>query len=232
MGALTRLDISKNKLFHDDGTAAGKILGDMLAVNSTIQELDVSGNAVECIDSRGGPSFAQALSVGISDNGALLHFDISNNDIRAEGGKALVEALKCNQVINMLSIAENNLSFNSSGDQDMSALVALADVIPGMRALTKFDISKNKIRAEGGKALAVGLKGNQVIIEFNIANNELRWDANVDDDMSGIIALADVIRDNGALRRLHIGQNNLEMESKRLLLLAAPLAVEWVGLDD
>jgi hypothetical protein len=79
-GALTRLDISKNRLFHDDGTAAGKILSDMLAVNSTIQELDVSGNA-QFSDSRGGPSFAQALSVGISDNGAMTSLTFGDKQV-------------------------------------------------------------------------------------------------------------------------------------------------------
>jgi hypothetical protein len=49
----------------------GKVLSDMLAVNSTIQELDVSAGNAQFSDSRGGPSFAQALSVGISDNGTL-----------------------------------------------------------------------------------------------------------------------------------------------------------------
>jgi hypothetical protein len=70
MGALTRLDISKNRFFHDDGGPAGKALGDMLAVNSSLQELDVSGNGHSPF-SKGGPSFARALSVGISDNRAI-----------------------------------------------------------------------------------------------------------------------------------------------------------------
>jgi hypothetical protein len=39
--------------------------------------------------------------------------------------------------------------------------------------MTKFDISSNKIRAEGGKALAAGLKGNQMITELNISSNAI-----------------------------------------------------------
>jgi hypothetical protein len=69
MKGLTRLDISKNNLFHADGTPAGKALGDMLAVNSSLQELDVSGNA-QYNSSEGGAGFAQELAVGIRDNGA------------------------------------------------------------------------------------------------------------------------------------------------------------------
>jgi hypothetical protein len=92
-GALTRLDISKNKLFNHDGTAAGKILSDMLAVNSTIQELDVSGNA-EYSNSNGGPSFVQALAVGISDNRALTSLNLSSNNLKAKGAEIVTKAIK------------------------------------------------------------------------------------------------------------------------------------------
>jgi hypothetical protein len=77
-----------------------------------------------------------------------LHFDISDNDIRADGGKALVEALKGNQVITTLIIAKNNLSYDSNGKSDMSGVAALADAIPGMGALIKLDISSSHIGAE------------------------------------------------------------------------------------
>jgi Ran GTPase-activating protein (RanGAP) involved in mRNA processing and transport len=140
--ALSVLSLKSNKLGTKE---AGEALGVMLKGNSLLKELDLSDNWVYGGDTAG---FAQGISKGLPGNGALLHFDISNNDIRAKGGKALVEALKCNQVINTLSVAENNLSFNSSGDQDMSALVALADVIPGMGALIKLDIRSNGIGAE------------------------------------------------------------------------------------
>ena len=74
------VDISKNKLFHHDGAPAGKALGGMLAVNSTLQELDVSDNA-ERPSSEGGSSFAQALRVGISGNGALTSLNLASNNI-------------------------------------------------------------------------------------------------------------------------------------------------------
>jgi hypothetical protein len=46
-------------------------------------------------------------------------------------------------------------------------------VAPARGALTKFDISDNSILAEGGKALAEALKGNQVITELSAAGNRL-----------------------------------------------------------
>ena len=100
--ALTSLNISNNNLFHDDGAPAGKALGDMLKTNSTLKELDVSSSA-QYSSSKGGPSFAKGLADGLGANGALVKFDISNNKIRAEGGKALAEALKNNQVMTELN---------------------------------------------------------------------------------------------------------------------------------
>jgi hypothetical protein len=190
MRAMTKLDMSRNKF---KGAAAGKSIGDMLTGNSTLKDLNLS----KCnIDS----DAAQGISTGLAGNGALLHFDISHSDIRSEGGKALVEALKCNQVINTLSIAENNLSFNSSGDHDMSALVALADAIPGMRALTSLNLSKNKLglgayKAEGAK--------------FGLYSSKKDNPGNYETDMTGIIAVADVIKNMGALTTLDISSNML-----------------------
>jgi hypothetical protein len=116
-------------------------------------------------------------------------------------------------VITELNIADNNLADYGT---DMSGVVALADVIPDMGALTKFDISKNKIRAAGSKALAAGLKGNQVITELSIADNQLGWDA---EDMSGIVALADVIPDMGAISSANLLMNDIDTNQAKALVL-------------
>jgi hypothetical protein len=53
----------------------------MLAVSTVLKELDVSENLYYKCDTAG---FAQELAVGISNNGALIKLDISNNYIGAE----------------------------------------------------------------------------------------------------------------------------------------------------
>jgi hypothetical protein len=67
-----------------------------------------------------------------------------------------------------------------------------------MGALTKFDISSNDIRAAGGEALAEALQGNQVMTQLNVASNNLRYSSTAV-DMSGVIALADTIKDMGVI---------------------------------
>jgi hypothetical protein len=81
--------------------------------------------------------------------GALLHFDISGNGLKAEGCKILAEVLKGNQVLTTLIIANNGLALASNGyTTDISGVTALADAMPGMGALIKLDISRNDIGAE------------------------------------------------------------------------------------
>jgi Ran GTPase-activating protein (RanGAP) involved in mRNA processing and transport len=79
---------------------------------------------------------------------ALIKLDISSNAIEAAGGKLIAAALKGNQVVTELNISHNYLAEDSNEKPDMSGVIALADVIPGMRALIRLDISNNAIRAE------------------------------------------------------------------------------------
>jgi hypothetical protein len=76
-----------------------------------------------------------------------------------------------------------------------------------MGALTKFDISGNYLRAEGGMALAAGLEGNQVITELNISSNALCFNSNERADSSGVDAIVDAIPDMGAMTSLNLADN-------------------------
>ena len=87
--------------------------------------------------------------------------------------------------------------------------IMLAPEIAGNGALVKLDISENDIQAEGGKALAVGLTGNQVITDLNFCNTCLGKDSNFDSDMSGVIALNGVIKGMGAMTKLDARQSCL-----------------------
>jgi hypothetical protein len=86
-------------------------------------------------------------------------------------------------------------------------------------------LKSNNLQAAGGKALAEGLKGNQVITELDISSNNLGLNSDDGADTSGTIALADAILDMGALTCLDISKNNLtnygkDMSGKSLKWLA------------
>ena len=83
--------------------------------------------------------------------------------------------------------------------------------VSAIRALAKFDISKNQLYAAGGKAIAEALTGNRVITELNIAGNALGKKDRDDrtGDMSGVIAIVNAIPTMGALTSLNISSNRL-----------------------
>jgi hypothetical protein len=155
-----------------------------------------------------------AIANAIPDMRALTKFDISNCNLRAEGGKALAVGLKGNHVMTELNVAGNLLGIKADGSDDTSGIIAIADAIPDMGALTKFDISNNTILAEGGKALAEALKGNQVITELSAAGSRLAQRVSGGSgryvtDMSGVTALADAIPDMGALTKVTFGDRQM-----------------------
>jgi hypothetical protein len=78
-----------------------------------------------------------------------------------------------------------------------------------MRAMTKFDISNNGLRPKGTKLLAAALKGNQVVTGLNISRNNMTYNFRKYAGMSGVIALADVISDMGALSSLNPASNSI-----------------------
>jgi hypothetical protein len=103
------------------------------------------------------------LAPEIIDNGALSKlifggdYGARSATLEVDGGKALAEGLKGNQVIKELNFSGNILGYNSNDDTGTSGIIAIADVIPGMGALNKLDISNNII--EQGETL-------QQIIEY------------------------------------------------------------------
>jgi hypothetical protein len=90
------------------------------------------------------------------DNGGLSSVNVSNNNLWTAGIKALVEALKDNQIITELNISVNGMPWDSNGHCDkniLSGVIALSNTIRGMGALIKLDISSNYIAAAQGEDL-------------------------------------------------------------------------------
>ena len=73
--ALEKLLMAKNNLATKE---AGEALGQALAENSVLKELDVSDNFVHPSDGPDGPGFAKGIADGVWNNGVLTSLDISN----------------------------------------------------------------------------------------------------------------------------------------------------------
>ena len=77
----------------------------------------------------------------------------------------------------------------------------IADGLCANGALIKFDISQNRLYAEGTKLVAQALKNNQVMTDLNLSSNEMTDDGNYGTDLSGVIAIGNAIPTIGAMAK-------------------------------
>jgi Ran GTPase-activating protein (RanGAP) involved in mRNA processing and transport len=148
--------------------------------------------------------------------------DASGQTLCAAGGRSLAEALQGNQVMTELNLAGNQMGKESAGMfglSDMSGVVALAGVISGMGAMSSLNLAENMIRAEGAKHLSAAIKGHKSLTILDISSNEIGAYSSMadsgDDDgpwiasPEGPLAVADAVKDMGALKSLNISNNML-----------------------
>ena len=139
MRAMTKLNMSNNTAC----AAGGKALADALNGNQVMTELDLADNSLGRVKKNGDADMSGVIAIcnAIPTMGALVNFDISSNELRAEGCKALADALKDNKIMKELNISSNYLASYSSYVNDMSGVIAICDAIPTMGALTSLTIS-------------------------------------------------------------------------------------------
>jgi hypothetical protein len=161
-------------------------------------EADLSGLRMDADD-------AIVLASELPDKGAMTSLNLASNELKAEGAKIVADAIKVTSV----HLRSFWCHFHVHLTSQSTAVVCYCP--QDMRALTKFDISNNSLYAAGGKVLAESLNGNQVMTELNLAKNTLGRKANSGGkaDMSGIIAIADVIPGMGAMTSLNISNNDI-----------------------
>jgi hypothetical protein len=139
-----------------------------------------------------------AIANAIPNMRALSSINLLKNHIAVEQAQKLVKIMRSKEKLLTLcglSKEETKLDFSNQGLKVGDA-VLIANDISDMGALLVLSLNGNLLGADGGKALAKGLKGNQVITELNIADNNL---SNGGTGMSGVIALAHVIPNMGAI---------------------------------
>jgi hypothetical protein len=86
------LNLTKNGF---KGAEAGKALGDAIAANTALKELDISGDEYSRCD----VEFVQTLSAGLRDNGAMTSLNLASNNLEAEGAKIVADAIKVTKCI-------------------------------------------------------------------------------------------------------------------------------------
>eukprot|EP00900_Chrysochromulina_parva_P012181 jgi/Chrpa1/20964/Chrysochromulina_OHIO_Genome00026601-RA len=153
-GALTKLSLAQNKL-KEAGT---KAICEALEQNTTLKELDISGDWQG--SNTGGSAGAKHVAKMVRVNGALTSLDLSNNALcglvqgrvsvtySAEGITAIAEALRVNGALTELSIYGNHV-----GDE---GVVAICEAIQSNKEtkLASLNFGNNGISPVGANAVA------------------------------------------------------------------------------
>ncbi|XP_008939685.1 PREDICTED: leucine-rich repeat-containing protein 74, partial [Merops nubicus] len=146
------LDLSHN-VFSENG---GQLLGQMLALNTTLEILDLSWNYLR--------KGAVALGTGLRGNGALKILNLSWNGIGNEGAEALGEALKVNNALVQLDISNNQI--NNEGATKFSRALQVNEKLKILK------MANNPLTTEGATALVTSVQKNpkSMMEEINISN--------------------------------------------------------------
>ena len=222
-GALTSLNISMNsigQLVPPDGWRAKDGDGQAPWIHTDGREL-----------TRGMPEGSKpegviAISNAIPTMGALTSLNISNNDLGGsdaarEGLRPLMAAIKENASLKELVMVSNSFS-----EKDAPIL---ADAISANGAMESLNISANNLGgisswiAQPAKKLAAG---DQVDGKLVVAADDDDYQTQ---DLSGVIALADGIENNGALTSLNIRYNSIG--PRQLQRITALCKTKGIALD-
>ena len=137
----------------------------------------------------------------------MTKLNVSSNALCAEGGKFLAAALKGNHVMKELDISSNYLAEDANDKPDMSGVIAFANAISDMGALSVLSLKSNCLcNKEAGKGLAEMLAANTVLKELDLSDNTGRG---ARDGAGFAQELAVGIRDNGAMTSLNLASNRL-----------------------
>jgi Ran GTPase-activating protein (RanGAP) involved in mRNA processing and transport len=218
---LTTLILKGNKLLTPE---AGKVLSDMLAANTVLKELDISGNGWEegGWTKGDGPGFAKELAVGISGNGAISSINLLKNRIPVEQAQELVQIMRAKEKLATLcglSKEETELDFS---DQDLRAgdAVLIANDISDMRALTALDISNNSI---GQLELPAGwstkyIPSHTCNDKYEHTDGRKQASAPEGAHAKGVIALANAIPDMRAISSVNLLKNRIDNDQAKDLV--------------
>ncbi|XP_048736283.2 leucine-rich repeat-containing protein 74B-like isoform X2 [Ostrea edulis] len=138
---LKELDLSHNNF----GEYGGKLMGEALSNNDTIETLNISWNGF-------GPNGAKAIAKGLEENTCLKSLDISWNGMEDHGSELIATAMAINDV--MINL---NLSANRIGPKGLGLILK---AISSSKSIKSLDVSRNPITFEG-PVIAV-----QTIFEF------------------------------------------------------------------
>jgi Leucine-rich repeat (LRR) protein len=216
-GALSFLDISRNALAPLKAIRKSEVpswsIGD---------EVEHGGQKGKAVYWHGNPdlcfgfcdiSGVTAITHAIRNMGALLSLNLAGNRLYSEGTKLLAEVLKGNTIMTELNISDSSATTSDGKTHgETSGIMALANVIPGMGALTSLHVGKNHIPEKEIRevmAIAMHMESMKVLCEVPFKDKTLtELDLSGKNlGMEGALVVAEYLNGNAALVKFDISNN-------------------------
>jgi hypothetical protein len=215
-GALTSLNMSKNR---NTGAEAGKAIGDALAGNTVLKELDLSGEQFYPNMDIG---FVRAFAPGLSDNGALPALNLADNNLgKMVPPEGWSYGYHGDYSGNKFYKHTDGREMKSGTPEGMtSGAIVIADAMPDMGALTSLNLANNGL---GNIVLPEGwTRTTKTGVDRSISSVFKHDDGreqkeNPGSKPEGIIAIANAIPDMRALLQLDMSDNLLSTENERAI---------------
>ena len=172
-----------------------KVFIQAIEVTTTLQNLDVSDNAISV---NGILSISDFLKI----NKTLCKLNLSGNEIRDEGTKKLSEAIQVNTTLQDLNMSQNEITDEGA--------TRFAEVVKMNTTLQELNISKNWISKEGVMRIVEACTINRTLHKLVCTHNIL--------SKSGLVAINEYIRKENAVQIFDASWNTIGSYDGRLVI--------------
>jgi hypothetical protein len=191
---------------------------DMLKSNSVLKDLDISDSSSRH-GTYGAVALAKGVAEGLRDNGALTSLDMSSNNL---GGVILAPGWKSQQKGSRTLYYQEGAKtgqFNSPPGCGPLGIIALANAIPDMGAISSVNLLKNKIGIDQADAL-VSMLNEHPTLKSLCGNTGNETELDMSGKMNGpedAIMLVAEIAGNGAILSVNLLQNKTGIDQAKIL---------------
>ena len=156
----------------------------------------------------------------LRENEDFVNLSLSACRLGPVGAQLLGCLLPGATILLSLDLPENGL--------DEEAARYLSEALAVNTSLTSLDLRDNHLGAEGATSFAKVLRTNRTLRRLDLACNYL---TNGGGDMSGVIELAEALKQNSSLVSLNVRQNDLHDEGAKCLTEALAINQSLISLD-
>jgi hypothetical protein len=134
----------------------------------------------------------------LRSNRTLEELYAGKHRIRDQGAANIAQYLEDNASLKVLDLRANDISI--AGAEALAILL-----MKGGCALSKLNLSNNKIQDQGAQALGVALRTCRTLVDLDVRNNRI--------NNTGLLAIADAMMVNTSMQRLQVFGNEFQEPS-------------------